>query len=910
MGHALIAALLLSVAGSQTFTETLHVPDAEPEVIPAESGESILAIEGGLLGWLEGYPDLPVVAGRIPLGEGLRASAVEVRSASWEQVPGLWRIRPLPPPAIPSLPWTARVGEPRADVYSADAFWPPSPVELTGTGYSHGTGIPVAELLVHPFRYNPVTGSLERLSGIEISVGTEPCRRELRLPPSRQTCERMLIITDTSLLQPFDSLAHWRTEGGVLTEVVTTSEVSGWPGCDLPEKMRNYIIDYYSANGLDYVLLGGDTDLVPCRYAFALSYQTGGGRDDSLPCDLYFSDLDGSWNLDMDDIWGELADSVDLYPDVWVGRAPVENLGDAWAVVDKTIAYETASETSHLDRALLIAAVMWSNPYTDGGVLKDYIDEMYIPSLYEVEKQYESEGTYGTGEAMTALIAGTGHVNLTSHGWITVVGPLDISAVDAIDSAGRFFGFMYATGCWTSAFDLDAVGEHFLTNPKGCGVSYIENSSYGWRSPGNPLYGYSDRMDRELWRLLVENPSWSLGELLGQAKVGMIPFSHQENTYRCLQYMVNLLGDPSLRVHRIPPVDPDLELPPIVTSSTQCIPLTLSAPVSVEGATVCIHDEGYGIYVVEELDASGHAIIDLPGAVSSDITVTVTGTHLRRTSETIPYASGPSLVVSSLLIDDSAGYGHLSPGATADLSITLLNQGTVSLTGVELQAELVSGPAQLLSSTVDYGSLSPGQSGSGSGVVALDVEASSSTGQVVQLLLHLSCDQGSWEVTLPLLVYAPGLYFSIYSVDDSAGGNGNGYPEAGESFDLILTIANLGLLEASDVYVTMPDGPTWLTWDIATAYLPQIAADGTGEFTVSGELSAGAPDVAFPELLFSITAAPEWQSSDTLILVVGDIGVSEDVESGPGGWTHGGTNDLWHVTESSAHSGTHSWHSG
>lgn len=40
------------------------------------------------------------------------------------------------------------------------------------------------------------------------------------------------------------------------------------------------------------------------------------------------------------------------------------------------------------------------------------------------------------------------------------------------------------------------------------------------------------------------------------------------------------------------------------------------------------------------------------------------------------------------------------------------------------------------------------------------------------------------------------------------------------------------------------------------------------------------------------------------------VGLSDDVEWGAGGWTHGGTGDLWHVTTNRSFSTTHSWYCG
>lgn len=904
---SLTLAIVLLTAGAPANVH-LDVPELRP-MLEETAGEGyILSAEGCKIGCLPGQPDIPSYPDWAKLPAGSRAVSIEVVESVWEEVEGTWNIRPLPYPAIPSMEDPLMPVEPIRSIYQNDAFWPETPVKLTGTGFVGG--VPCAELIVTPFRYNPVSGRIERLSDIELRVETEPALREPVASP-RGDYPRMLIITDSSIRDAFDSLATWRTEGGIFTEVSTIDEAHSIPGRDDQEKLRNFIISYKEANGLDFVLLGGDTNLIPCRFAFAVSYETGGGRDDSLPCDLYYSDLDGSWNYDDDDIWGEVADSVDLYPDVYVGRATVEDSDEAWTFVSNLIDYESVTQSDHLEKCLFMGQVMWSDPYTPGGKLKDYIIDHHLPDYFEPDRQYESEGTYGTANAMAALNEGTAYVNISAHGWISVVGCLGRGDADNISSDGRFFGTLYANGCWTAAFDYDAVAEHFLTNPDGGGVSYMGNSSYGWGSPGNPLFGYSDAIDREIYRIIFENPGMPLGEVLATGKLSYIPYAHEENVYRCVLYMLNLLGDPALVTYRMNPRTPSIELPGIVTENTTQIPVTVDVPeTSYDSATVCIHDPDMTNYMVENLDASGTATVDLAAPPTGDITVTVTGTHIKRTTVEIPYGTGRSLVVSNLLIDDQAGYGHLSPGSDADLWVTLSNQGTESLTDVQLTATLTEGPAQLLQSQASYGDLSPGGSSQGDQPLQLSVEVSAASSEQVRLDLDLSSQEEQWTYELPMLVYAPGVYFSSYSVDDSLGGNGNGYPEAGESFDLLVNMANLGLLDAGNVTVVMPPGPSYLTWSTDSCTVSSIEPDQTAEFVFSASLSQSAPDLAFPELLMDITAEPEWSSQDTLVLTVGETGLSEDVESGPSGWTHTGTNDMWHISETSSHSPTHSWYCG
>ncbi len=897
--YIISAALLLNINTS------IEIPPGGflPAFLKTSEDETVLVTEGGGIGTEPGMPDIASVSRLIPLAPGTAAVSLTVSNTVWEDAGTGIVIRPLPFPEIISRP-VSRTAPP-SSVYSEDSFWPAEPAALTGTGYPRG--IPHAEILVTPFRYNPVTGHVQRLVSLDVEIVSEP--RERQLPPAPSTdLERMLIITDQSIREPFDSLAAWRTDQGILTEVVTTGEVYSSPGSDDAEKIRNYIIEYRQENGLDHVLLAGDTNLIPCRFAFPMSYEWNYGREDNMPCDLYFSDLDGNWNQNGNSVWGEVEDDVDLHPDVHVGRAPCEDIEEAWTFWNKIKTYET-TDPGHHDETLLAAGVLWTNPFTDDADVKKYIKNNHIPPWFTNTELYQTSGNYSTSSVVSALDQGPGYVNLNDHGWIGIVGPLDNGDVDGVDSNGRFFGMMYSIGCWTSAFDFDSISEHFLNNPSGGGVSYIGNSSYGWGSPGNPLYGYSDRFDRELFKILFEDPTLTLGELVSAAKETYIPFAHQENCYRCVLYMVNLLGDPSQRTYRRAPVFPQIELPDMVSENTPAIPVTVNIPgeYQPEELTVCLRDSGFQNYHVATLDESGHCIITLDSPPQGDITVTVTGTDVRRTTVVIPNSSGPLPAVTAISISTAEGYTSPAPGTEAEITITVTDIGSEPLSAVELTAELVSGPGTLTQSAVSYGAISPGGSSQGSQPLVIQVDQNGETGEILLLNLEISSAQGTWNSSLPLLVHGPGLYFSTFTVDDTAGGNGNGYPEPGESFQLVVDVANSGLLQASGVSAVIFTDEPWFSFTTDSSFLPSIEPEGTGQFTFEGQISPSAPERAFPVVSISTSAEPEWNASEDFMMIIGEFLLSCDFEDGPGGWTHTGTSDMWNLSQGETHSGEWAW---
>lgn len=112
----------------------------------------------------------------------------------------------------------------------------------------------------------------------------------------------------------FQDFADYKNAHGTSTVIVTVEEITNDPYYwnttnplfnDTQAQIRNFITDAYKNWGIEYVLLGGDTDVVPARYLY---YYT--GIDRQLPSDLYFSCLNGNYNEDNDEWWGERFDGV------------------------------------------------------------------------------------------------------------------------------------------------------------------------------------------------------------------------------------------------------------------------------------------------------------------------------------------------------------------------------------------------------------------------------------------------------------------------------------------------------------------------------------------------------------------------------------------------------------------------
>ena len=248
--------------------------------------------------------------------------------------------------------------QPNPAIYASHSAYPSVPARWTGTSYKvawdtirnggHFGHVPrdstYVQVLVYPVRYIGAERRIEVCREVKVKVEAENQTnseaRSQRLEagsPGAVSREPLaggpfeyVVVTGAGLDTVFQRLADWKTAKGVPAVVRTMDWVYAYyTGRDQAEQLRNYL-KTLPDSGVKYVLLGGDVDVVPFRKAFAMASEWGADpREDSLPCDLYFADLQGSWDANNNNVFGEVDDSVNLYADLSVGRAPVNSVAQA-----------------------------------------------------------------------------------------------------------------------------------------------------------------------------------------------------------------------------------------------------------------------------------------------------------------------------------------------------------------------------------------------------------------------------------------------------------------------------------------------------------------------------------------------------------------------------------------------------
>ena len=469
----------------------------------------------------------------------------------------------------------AKNDKPNPQIYGSLNAYPKGRVELLSV--QKWCGYSIAIIRLSPVQYIPGKKQLlfSRHVRLDVSLSPEPIKAETpgmltrngmqqrqiasfvdnpggmseyaSSGPDMLEAYNYLLVTSQALMPAFQPLLDQKVADGLAVKTETMENVrSGYSGVDDAEKLRNFLKYAYTNWGITYVLLAGDTSVVPFRGAYA----TGGGdTDNALPCDLYFSCLDGSWNGDADSLWGEPNDGdgggdVDLLGEVYVGRAPVQTTTEANTFVAKIVDYEQ-NGTPNMYNARFLAEYL-GNYYGDDAQGGDALDRL-LPCFGEyaidwLDDRPTNGATWGAAESVAALnlsphiVAHFGHAD-TGYALRLVEGDLD-----SLTNPGLFL--VNSTGCYCGAFDYsDCIAEELVKRNSRGAFAVLMNSRYGWFSVPSVWLFSGEFVEKFFYELLSQKHA-NVGIANQLSKHDMVGQAAGDEVYRWCYYEINLFGDP------------------------------------------------------------------------------------------------------------------------------------------------------------------------------------------------------------------------------------------------------------------------------------------------------------------------------------------------------------------------------
>ena len=502
--------------------------------------------------------------------------------------------------------------EPDPEVYSSALPIPAEPVEFIGTPEFRGYRL--ALINVYPIKYVPKTGEATFIESVQLQLVTETSVPS-KLPPKMTEVDKWvinhvvnpevmseykstspapldtvdyLIITRNMFLTQATELKNHKESIEVPTAIETVDDIiTTYSGRDTPEKVRNCVIDYYQSNGIQWVLLMGDADPddyptytldktweVPTRYMYNPDGYTGGWElpyDDYTPTDYYYAGLNGAWDTDGDNKFGESSvysteDEADWTPEVYVGRITARTTSEMNVQVQKII----NSHGEPVTNMLMCGAV--SDVSTDEKELKEYIQTNFVPPEVTVNVLYETDHTLTETNVINAINSDQPEVvNSACHGsyydlsnrywpyewysWFTTSTPASLTN-------GPFL--WYADACLANGYDnkygsgADCVGETMVKDPDGTSIAFVGATRVSWYWVGYPahLNGLNGKQDWLFWQEFFTFDDDKPGTCLYNSKVTYLgggPNMNMEYERKNL-FAYQLLGDPEISIVNAPPI--------------------------------------------------------------------------------------------------------------------------------------------------------------------------------------------------------------------------------------------------------------------------------------------------------------------------------------------------------------------
>ncbi len=910
-----------------------------------------------------GAPALPCRAEQIVLPPGTMATAVHATSLAATRIPAP-EIPPAQPPAIlgpagVTLP-APGVVPPDPAVYAGAALYPAELAVFRGSGHFAELGIAACEL--HPIQYDPQTREIVLHHEIALTVDLAPdpnawtkqgaSGRERAMDRiTRAIAERSMrgsenivakdaatgraqavdpaayeyvIVTHEGQIPAYNALAAWKTAKGIPATVVGTAWIlENFTGRDTAAKIRSFVAEAVRNWGTSYVLLAGDQWLVPSRPSFAFDCRARLAYDENdLYADLYYSDLDGSWEANRNGIYGEVSDGVDLYPDVLVGRSPTNDIFQASAIVQKFINYDRNIAADQSAEVLFFAEVLWTDPFTDAGVGKDMIADAHLGSFPgPVTRLYETLGNESSIAVTQALNAGPLLANHDGHAYHNVMscgqGYLRNADADHLMNGARTF-VMFSIGCWAAAFDYDSIAEHFVRNGSGGAVAFIGNSRYGWGSPGNPGWGYSETFDSDFYGAIFTEGLTELGAAVAWPKVLRIPFSQDANVYRWHQYQVNLLGDPEMMCHTAETIAMSIEAPAVIpVASSEFTATVRDASGPIAGARLCL--AGESVYQVGVSDAAGQVVFAPEVPAAAALTLTATAANHTYAEAAITAGEAPLIAVAQVRIDDDErapsagnGDGEVESGETIEIALTVANRGSSGSSDLRATLPADNPALEILAAETTFGDVPAGGEATNADPLVVRVTGEGPAQAVYVLPIDFRDGEGrESRASIPIDVVAPGTRLDEVAVAVVVGDT-DAVVEPGETVALSVTVKNTGRgrAGATNAVLRAESAGIRVTRSLATAtgdLAPGEVATLTPSFEVTIDEACAIP--ACVPLVLELDDGQRKQG-ESIHIAIGEAGVATTVERDAGGWTLGEPDGQWRRTTNRHHSGETSWYCG
>lgn len=587
------------LVSAQTIEHTYHF---ENPVVNKIQDYSQLQFKGCMQTAVEGNPSLPYKSVSLMLPYGAEAESVEVILSDFEEITLDSQLFPYQASRPYSKP-ERKAFVKNEELYSSKGIYPKENHGVLTTQYLNGHAFAFTSFT--PVQYEPSSGKVlyAKTATVKVTITSAKNDNSVMIwntpyindrvksladnPEMIETYKTrgrnlsaydMLIITGEAYVEGFKEYMEYYESIGVRNRIVTIDQIySSAQGVDNQEKIRNYIIQEYSENGIIMVLIGGDVNIVPYRGLYATVQSSSVYTDSNIPADLYFSALDGTWNDNNNTKWGEIGED-DLLPEIGIARMSFDNASKQANMINKTLKYQREPVLGEFRTVAMGGEWLYENPETYGSdylelLIGEHDDNGYttigIPEDYNFIRHYAEDGNWGPTKLRNTINEGVQYVQHVGHANTNTVAEWYNSDITDSNFSGangvdHNYTFFHSHGCVCGSFEDDCIMER-MVSIQNFAVAAIGNSRYGWFNEGQ-TEGPAAHLHREMVDAQYNDRIPFLGMQFSDAKCQTAPFVNapgqwEEGALRWNFYDLNVLGDVAVRPWLDEPYEANIQYP-------------------------------------------------------------------------------------------------------------------------------------------------------------------------------------------------------------------------------------------------------------------------------------------------------------------------------------------------------------
>lgn len=815
-----------------------------------------------------------------------------------------------------------------AATYAANDFVGDELARVDIAGYMRG--VRLANLVLSPVQYNPVTHVLRvydnlvvdvRFAGADVAK-TEEIRSNYDSPYFRGIYNRVLnyhpveIDRDTMMKQPvkyvivsppmfqaaLQPFVQWKIKKGFnVVQAYTNDPAVGTTFNSIKAYLQNL---YTTATPADpapsFVLFVGDVAQIP-------AYNCGGHVSD-----LYYCEYSG-----------------DFLPEVYYGRFSAVTLDQLQPQIDKTLEYEQYQmpDPSYLNECVMVAGAdasygpVWGNGQINYGTTYYFNSEHNL--LSHTYLQPEPSGANYSENIQADISNGVCYANYTAHGSVSgwADPSFEISDIAGMTNAHKY-SLMVGNCCQTSTYNQNSFAEELLRAANKGSLGYIgaSNNSYWdedyyWGVGVGPIVvnpTYEDHglgaYDRTFHDHGEPYSDWycTMDQMVFAGNLAV-----QESNSSMKQYyweIYCLMGDPSLMVYFSEP-------PALQVSYTPLLPLGSPVfTVQTEPYAYVAISKNNVLHGAMEADSNGFAYINVvPFTEPGYASVVITKQNRQPYIDSVMVASpeGPYIVLDSYLVRDEGGNNNQMPEFGEPLVVDLSVENFGNEDAVNAVSTLTTNDpyVSITSGNYTWPLIQSNGSASAENVFQIQTHAFVPDLHTGNFTITTVADTHTFVSYFSIKFYAPDLMAGTFLVDEATGGNGNGVLDPGETINVTIPTSNIGHCTSSAITTELFAFGSYITINTPAQTLSPLAPGASESSTFSFTISPDAPLGYDFSLYFTATAGP-YNAISNLFPTVGPQ--VEDYESNnfsKYSWRMTG-NQGWKISNSTKYEGNYGSQSG